>query len=390
MSVRSAIVTGPSSGIGRAISIRLAADGFDVLLADIRRDPITGGEPTEDVIRRRGERHPHRRGRLRPRPTAKRLVAAAVERTGALDLVVNNAVLAGDHSKPLLDTEPADWDAMMAVNLRGPYLLCRAAVRQMLTQPLVGDARGRIVNITSQHGMVGCPGHFTYSVGKGGLIQMTRQIAVDYGPQGILCNAVAPGKIVTGTPGDLSAEEAGAGVRAVADAVPAARPVRGRRRGRCVPGQRGELRQRDEPDGRRRLDGLLMAATERFFWLRDGLEIADGRLVIAGRDAERLARDARHAALRLRPRPDRGQGARPAGDAGRRRAATPWCASRSRPTTIPTCWRWSATWAPASTPARRARSSWRCEEGFSPGAISFTGTNLSERDLDVLLRPACT
>ena len=72
---------------------------------------------------------------------------------------------------------------MMAVNLRGPYLLCRAAVRQMLTQPLVGDARGRIVNITSQHGMVGCPGHFAYSVGKGGLVQMTRQIAVDYGPR---------------------------------------------------------------------------------------------------------------------------------------------------------------------------------------------------------------
>ena len=111
------------------------------------------------------------------------LVATAVERTGSLDVVVNNAVLAGDHSKPLLETEPEDWDAMMAVNLRGPYLLCRAAVRQMLTQPLVGDARGRIVNITSQHGMVGCPGHFAYSVGKGGLVQMTRQIAVDYGPR---------------------------------------------------------------------------------------------------------------------------------------------------------------------------------------------------------------
>src|SRR4029079_8642668 len=98
---------------------------------------------------------------------------------------------------------------MMAVNLRGPYLLCRAAVRQMLEQPLDGDVRGRIVNITSPHGMVGCPGHFTYSVGKGGLVQMTRQIAVDYGPRGILCNAVAPGKIVTGTAGDLSASEEG-------------------------------------------------------------------------------------------------------------------------------------------------------------------------------------
>jgi NAD(P)-dependent dehydrogenase (short-subunit alcohol dehydrogenase family) len=79
----------------------------------------------------------------------------------------------------------------------------------MLGQPLVGDARGRIVNITSQHGMVGGPGHFTYCVGKGGLIQMTRQIAVDYGPMGILCNAVAPGKIVTGTAGDLSETDEG-------------------------------------------------------------------------------------------------------------------------------------------------------------------------------------
>jgi glucose 1-dehydrogenase len=209
MSGRSAVVTGASSGIGRAISLRLAQDGFHVLLADIRRDPLTGGEPTEDVIRGQGGSAEHVPADASDPAHCERLVAAAVEATGSLDLVVNNAVLAGAHSKPLLDTEPDDWDAMMAVNLRGPYLLCRAAVRQMLTQPLDGDARGRIVNITSQHGMVGCPGHFTYSVGKGGLIQMTRQIAVDYGRDGILCNAVAPGKIVTGTPGDLSADEAG-------------------------------------------------------------------------------------------------------------------------------------------------------------------------------------
>ena len=209
MNIRSAVVTGASSGIGRAISLRLADDGFDVLLADIRRDPLTGGESTEDALRGRGGSAEYEQADVSDPADCERLVAAAVERTGSLDLVVNNAVLAGAHSKPLLDTEPDDWDAMMAVNLRGPYLLCRAAVRQMLTQPLDGDARGRIVNITSQHGMVGCPGHFTYSVGKGGLIQMTRQIAVDNGRDGILCNAVAPGKIVTGTPGDRSADEAG-------------------------------------------------------------------------------------------------------------------------------------------------------------------------------------
>ena len=209
MSERSAVVTGASSGIGRAISLRLADDGFHVLLADLRRDPITGGEPTEDVIRARGGSAEYVQADVSDPDQCQRLVDTAVERTGSLDLVVNNAVLAGAHSRPLLDTEPEDWDAMMAVNLRGPYLLCRAAVRQMLTQPLDGDARGRIINITSQHGMVGCPGHFTYSVGKGGLVQMTRQIAVDYGRDGILCNAVAPGKIVTGTPGDLSADESG-------------------------------------------------------------------------------------------------------------------------------------------------------------------------------------
>ena len=209
MSMRSAIVTGSSSGIGRAIAIRLATDGLDVVLADIRRDPITGGEPTEDVILDRGGSAVHVAANVASPDDCAALVATAVKRRGALDVLVNNAVLAGAESKPLLDTEPEDWDAMMAVNLRGAYLLCRAAVRQMLTQPLDGDARGRIVNITSQHGMVGCPGHFTYSVGKGGLIQMTRQIAVDYGPQGIICNGVAPGKIVTGTPGDLSASEEG-------------------------------------------------------------------------------------------------------------------------------------------------------------------------------------
>src|SRR4051794_17946192 len=127
MSDRSAIVTGSSSGIGRAISIRLAADGFDVVLADIRPDPITGGEPTEQVILGQGGRATHIEADVSSQADCERLVAAAVERTGALDLVVNNAVLAGRHSKALLETEPEDWDAMMAVNLRGPYLLCRAA-----------------------------------------------------------------------------------------------------------------------------------------------------------------------------------------------------------------------------------------------------------------------
>jgi len=204
-----AIVTGAASGIGRAIAIRLAADGFDVVCADVRRDPITGGDPTDSVIAAAGGSALHVGADVSLPEDCERLVAIAVDRAGALDVLVNNAAIAGRHSKPLVETEVADFDAVMAVNLRGAFVLSRAAVRQMLAQPLRDEVRGRIVNITSQHGLVGAPGHFSYAVSKGGLLQMTRQIAVEHGKDGILCNSVSPGKIVTGTPGDLSADEAG-------------------------------------------------------------------------------------------------------------------------------------------------------------------------------------
>ncbi len=200
-------MTGSSSGIGRAIAGRLAADGFLVILADVRRDPLTGGEPTDELIGREGGAGEYVRADVSRRADCERLVARAVARTGALDVLVNNAALAGAHSKPLIETDESDFEAIIAVNLRGPFILCREAIRQMLGQPLRADARGRIINITSQHGLVGAPGHAAYAVSKGGLGQLTRQIAVEHGRDGILCNSVAPGKIVTGTPGDLSQDE---------------------------------------------------------------------------------------------------------------------------------------------------------------------------------------
>jgi glucose 1-dehydrogenase len=205
-----AIVTGSSSGIGRAIAGRLAADGLAVLLADVRREPLTGGVPTDEVILGRGGTCKFVQADVSSRPECEHLVELAAEFYGGLDVLVNNAVLAGRHSKPLLDTLDTDWDVVMAVNLRGPFMLCRAAVRQMLKQEPRGEVRGRIINITSQHGMVGVPGHFAYAVSKGGLVQLTRQIAVEHGRDGILCNAVAPGKILTGAAGDLAADPASA------------------------------------------------------------------------------------------------------------------------------------------------------------------------------------
>src|SRR6476659_7018734 len=155
MSMRSAIVTGSSSGIGRAIAVRLAADGFDVVLADVRRDPITGGEPTAAVIAAAGGSAVHVDADVSRPDDCERLVALAVERSGRVDVLVNNAAIAGRHSKPLVATDDGDFDAIMAVNLRGPFLLCRAAIRRMLLQEPRDEVRGRIVNITSQHGLVG-------------------------------------------------------------------------------------------------------------------------------------------------------------------------------------------------------------------------------------------
>ncbi len=181
-----------------------------MLLADVRRDPLTGGEPTDELITASGGDCEFIQADVARPADCEQLVARSVARTSGLDVLVNNAVLAGAHSKPLLETGDDDFDAIISVNLRGPFMLCRAAVRQMLTQPLRGDARGRIVNITSQHGMVGAPGHSAYAVSKGGLVQLTRQIAVEHGRDGIICNAVAPGKIVTGAVGDLSQDPDGA------------------------------------------------------------------------------------------------------------------------------------------------------------------------------------
>ena len=197
---RVAIVTGAASGLGRAIAIRLAAEGAHVVVSDVRAEPREGGEPTETVIAAAGDSALRVEADVSRSADVDRLVTAAVERFGRLDVIVNNAAIAGEHSKPLLETTDEDWDAIMAVNLRGVFLCCRRAIGEMLEQPPIGEVRGRVINISSQHGMVGSPGHVAYSTSKGGVINLTHQLAVDYGRRGILVNAIAPGKIMTGSP----------------------------------------------------------------------------------------------------------------------------------------------------------------------------------------------
>ena len=105
------------------------------------------------------------------------------------------------------ETPEEQWDMVMDVNLKGAYFCSKRAIQQMLLQDILYESRGRIVNISSQHGMISAPSDFAYGVSKAGVVYMTRQIAADYASDNIICNAVAPGKILTGAPAiDVSAE----------------------------------------------------------------------------------------------------------------------------------------------------------------------------------------
>ncbi|HET7353619.1 MAG TPA: 3-oxoacyl-ACP reductase family protein [Gaiellaceae bacterium] len=203
---RVAVVTGSASGIGREIAIRLASEGAAVVVSDVRAAPREGGDSTETVIAERGGTCIRVDADVSRWADVDRLVSTAAERFGRLDVMVNNAGIAGAASKPLLETSEADWDRIMSVNLRGVFLCCKRAIAEMVEQEPIGDVRGRVINISSQHGMVGSPGHVAYSASKGGVVNLTRQLAVDYARRGILVNAVAPGKIMTGSPEQANPE----------------------------------------------------------------------------------------------------------------------------------------------------------------------------------------
>lgn len=196
---KSALITGASSGIGRAIARRFAAEGARILLADLTDEVREGGVSTLDLLRADGYEVEFIRMDVSSEEDAERSVRLGVEKFGRLDVLVNNAAIGT--GKRLTDTSLDEWNRTLAVNLTGVFLMSRAAVTQMLGQDVRNEVRGRIVNISSQHGMIACPEDISYGTSKSGVVYMTRQIAVDYANDQIVCNAVAPGKIVTGKTG---------------------------------------------------------------------------------------------------------------------------------------------------------------------------------------------
>ncbi len=193
---RVAIVTGAASGIGRAIAVHLADAGGQIVAADVRRQPREGGAGVVEEIESRGGSVQFISADVSRWDEVDAVVGETVRLHDRLDILVNNAAVSADRS--LVQTTEEDWERVMAVNLTGYFFCCKRAVQQMLHQQPRGEVRGRIVNISSQHGMIAAPGNLAYGVSKAAVVYMTRQIAVDYAEQGIICNAVAPGRILTG------------------------------------------------------------------------------------------------------------------------------------------------------------------------------------------------
>ena len=187
---RTAIVTGAASGIGRAIALLFAQEGARVVVADIIDAPKEGGESTEKIIADAGGEAIWMHCDISNWDDIDAMVTRTVADWGGLDIIVNNA--AHWTTTRLTDTTNEQWREVMAVNSDGYFMCCKRAVQQMLTQPVRGDARGRIVNITSQHGMIGAPNDIAYGTGKASSVYLTRQIATDYGRDHIVCNAIAP------------------------------------------------------------------------------------------------------------------------------------------------------------------------------------------------------
>ena len=183
---RSAIVTGGAAGIGRAIVLRLAREGAAVTLADFKTEP---GLATERQVRDAGGNARFVACDVSQSAAVQAMIASALAETGRIDILVNNAGIPGT-LVPIDQLEEADWERGLAVNLGGVFLCTRYAVPALEAAPA-----GAIVNIASTFGMVGAPLTPMYAAAKGGIIGLTRQLAVDLGPRGIRVNAVAPGYV---------------------------------------------------------------------------------------------------------------------------------------------------------------------------------------------------
>ncbi len=191
-----ALVTGASSGIGRAIAIALAEAGASVVINYFSQ--AGEAEAVSEDVKRRGGQAIAMRADVSKEDEVERMFAEAVQQLGSLDILVNNAGLQRDaafHEMTL-----ADWRTVIDINLTGQFLCARAAVREFLRRgvdPKLSHAAGKIICISSVHEVIPWAGHVNYAASKGGVMQMMKSLAQELAPHRIRVNGIAPGAIKT-------------------------------------------------------------------------------------------------------------------------------------------------------------------------------------------------
>ena len=182
-----AIITGAGSGIGRGTANLFAREGARVLIAEI--NPETGRRTADEITAAGGEAvflHTD----VHEESECRKMVDEAVRRFGRLDVLMNNAYY--NKGGTVVDLPTEEWDRSINVMVRSIYLACKYAVPEM-----VKGGGGSIINIASVHGLLAAARGAVYEASKAAVINLSREIAVDFGPQGVRCNAICPGLIIT-------------------------------------------------------------------------------------------------------------------------------------------------------------------------------------------------
>jgi NAD(P)-dependent dehydrogenase (short-subunit alcohol dehydrogenase family) len=188
-----AIITGGTSGIGQAVALLFAGEGARIVING--RNEERGHQVVED-IRQAGGQAEFVRADVRRAKDCRRTVDEAVRTFGGLDILVNNAGVLFSHTVP--DCTEAEWDLTLDINLKGAFLMSKDALRVMLPRQ-----SGTIINVSSGWGLVGGAAAAAYCASKGGMVLLTKAMAIDHGRQGIRVNCICPGDVDTPMlPGD--------------------------------------------------------------------------------------------------------------------------------------------------------------------------------------------